>query len=191
MKNKILVLDIETTGFQNEGGLIVEIGAVEMDVQTWEINEVFSSLCREPGLTAKHRDSWIFKNSDLTVEALRQAPPFEEVAAAFQLIVNQYTNGATAFNRVFDINFLHSRGLTFPKLLPCPMLLSTDICKLPGKFDKYKWPSVMEAYAYFFPDIPYNEKHRGADDARHEAMIVAQLIQLGFYKDLQALRATK
>lgn len=179
---KILVVDIETTGFLNEGGSIVEIGAVELDLATGQIAEAFSSVCRESILTAKHRDAWIFKNSDLTVEEVRNAPPFEEVAMEFQELMNNYPAGITAFNRVFDFEFLMSRGLKLPRLLPCPMILATPICKLPGKYGKYKWPKVEEAFTHFFPGTDYTEKHRGADDAFHEAMIVYKLFTLGVFE---------
>ena len=62
------------------------------------------------------------------------------------------------------------------------MLLSTDICKIPGRYGKNKWPSVEEAFAFFFPDEEYSEKHRGLDDAKHEAKIVYRLYQDGVFK---------
>lgn len=184
MESKILVLDIETTGFLNEGGSIVEIGAVELDLSTGDITEVYNSICREKMLTAKHRDAWIFKNSDLTVEAVRDAKSFEMVKFEFQQVIDKYPAGATAFNRSFDFNFLSSRGVKFLKALPCPMLLATDICKLPNKngYSGYKWPKVEEAFAHFFPDVHYKEKHRGADDAFYEATIVHQLYLIGVFK---------
>jgi DNA polymerase-3 subunit epsilon len=69
------------------------------------------------------------------------------------------------------------------------MLLSTNICKIPHKKGKNgkrrkgnKWPSVMEAYKFFFPDNEYIEKHRGADDAFYEADIVFKLYKMGIFK---------
>ena len=182
MQNRILVIDIETTGWLNDGGSIVEIGAVELDLTSDIITEVFNSICREKTLTAKHRDAWIFNNSDLTVEMVRDAPPFEEVAAEFQKLIDKYTEGVTAYNRDFDVPFLQNRRLKFFKLLACPMLLATEVCQIPGKFGKYKWPKVEEAFRHFYPDVEYQEKHRGADDAKHEAMIVWALYQMGEFR---------
>ena len=183
---KILVLDIETTNFLQKGGSIVEIGIVELDLSNGDITTIYDSLCREDILSAKHRDEpfgWIFRNSDLTIDEVRNAPKFEIVKAEVQKILNDYPLGCTAFNNVFDFGFLRDRGLEI-KALPCPMKLSTDICKLPNKngFSNYKWPSVQEAFSYFFPDIEYIEKHRGADDAFHEAMIVYKLFTLDIFK---------
>jgi len=176
---KILILDIETTGFLNQGGSIVEIGIVSLDLDTGKITEVFESLVKEKILTGKHRKEpfgWIFNNSDLTVEDVRNAPGETEVFLQVQAILNKYPLGCTAFNKKFDFDFLKSRRIGI-KELPCPMILSTDICKLPGRYDSYKWPKVEEAFSHFFPDIEYTEKHRGLDDAKHEAMIVYKLYQ--------------
>lgn len=185
--SKIAVIDIETTGFLNQGGSIVEIGIVELDLKNGEIKIVYDSLCRESILTAKHKEEpfgWIFRNSDLTPEMVRYARPFEEVKKEVQNVINSYPLGITAFNKRFDCDFLIDRGIEIKKELPCPMILSTSICKLPNKngYGGYKWPKVEEAFAHFFPDIQYTELHRGADDAKHEAMIVYKLYQLGIFK---------
>lgn len=184
---KILVLDIETTGFLQKGGSIVEIGIVELDLSNGNIKEVYNSLCREEILTAKHREEpfgWIFRNSDLTIDEVRNAPAFEKVKEEVQELINKYPKGCTAYNNTFDFGFLEDRGISFPKKLACPMKLSTSICKIPSTngYGGYKWPSVEEAFSYFFPEIEYNEKHRGLDDAKHEAMIVYKLFQMGEFK---------
>lgn len=188
MENKILVLDIETTNFLKKGGSIVEIGIVELCLDSGEINIIFDSLLREPILTAKHRDrskkfGWIFDNSDLTVEAVREAPSSGYVFAQVQSILNDYPLGCTAYNKKFDFDFLKDRGIVIPNELQCPMLLSTPIvgaCFKNGRVGKF--PNVEEAFAYFLPDVKYTEEHRGADDAKHEAMIVYELCKLGVFK---------
>lgn len=183
MKNKILIIDIETTGFLNKGGLIVEVGAVELDITAGEVNTVFNSLVREGELCEKHKDSWIFNNSDLKYEQLKFADSAHIVYPKVQALVDKYELGATAYNNKFDFDFLEDRGIDFHTKLPCPMLLSTDICKLPGRYPgTYKWPKVEEAYKFFFPESKYIEEHRGADDAKHEAEIVYELIKMGVFK---------
>ncbi|CAG36246.1 3'-5' exonuclease [Desulfotalea psychrophila] len=184
MAKEILIIDIETTNFLKEGGSIVEVGMVALDLESGVTKIIFDSLCREKILTGRHREppfGWIFKNSDLTVEEVREAPDFDSLRAEIQSIINAYPLGATAYNRSFDFDFLESRSLSFPKKLPCPMLLCTDICKIPSpyRYKDYKWPKVEEAWDYFFPDHPYDEKHRGADDALHEAKIVYELYKQG------------
>lgn len=184
---KILVIDIETTGFQNDGGAIVEVGMVSLDLGNGDVAQVFNSICREDILTAKHREppmGWIFENSTLTVNEVREARRLQDMLPEIQQIINCTPLGATAYNRDFDFNFLQSRGVRFGRMLDCPMQVATPILKLPPTRPGtiYKWPKVEEAWRHFFPDTPYEEQHRGADDARHEAMIVYELYRRGLYK---------
>ena len=63
--NKIAVLDIETTGFLSDGGLIVEIGIVELNLSDGSTNVVYDTLVKEEGFCDNHKNSWIFQNSYL------------------------------------------------------------------------------------------------------------------------------
>lgn len=181
---QILVLDIETTDFLQKGGKIVEIGIVQLDLQTGDRCVIFNEVCHERPITLKEvEESWIVKNSDLTVEAIRHSKQLNELRPGIQAILNRYTLGATAFNNAFDFGFLEHRGFVFPKKLPCPMKLSTDVCKIPKKSGYgWKWPNVEEAHRHFFGDVGYIEKHRGADDAWFEAEIVHELYKRGIFK---------
>ena len=181
---KILIVDLETTGFQNDNGKIVEIGLVVLDLETGNKTVLLDVTCREAGMTANDRSAWIFKNSSLTVESVRNAQDLSEIAPLVQRLIDLYPDGITAYNRNFDINFLQSRGFTFPKLLPCPMILCTSICKIPQKNGRggYKFPKAQEAYDYFFPNSGFIEEHRGASDCLMEASIVHQLYKIGIFK---------
>lgn len=185
MKDKILVLDIETVGgFTPRDGFIVEIGIVELNIKTGKVKVLFDSVCRESGMTAKHRKSWIFENSDLTVQEVRDAKMFDEIKPQIQKIISKYKNGCTAYNHAFDFGHLKHRGIEFPKILDCPMKVLTPIMKLPKKKGfGHKWPSVTESVNYLFPDNKkYVEAHRGCSDAVDEAEIVYELIKRGIYK---------
>lgn len=180
---KILILDIETTGFLQSGGKIVEVGIVELDLSNGERKIIFDEVCHETGIKLKEvEESWIVKNSDLTVDAIRYSPNLQKLKPQIQDILNNYPLGCTAFNNAFDFGFLENRGFVFPNKLQCPMKLSTDICKLPSPRGGYKWPKVEEAHLHFFGDVGYIEKHRGADDAFYEAEIVYHLYQIGEFK---------
>lgn len=182
---EILVLDIETSGFLNKGGSIVEIGIVSLDLESGDIKEVFNSLVKEPILDEKHQQApfgWIFKNSDLKFSDLENAPTANEVFPKVQKIIDSYPNGITAYNKKFDFDFLKDRGLTISKELDCPMHLSTNVCEIPGKFGNIKWPNVEEAYKFFFPNEKYVEEHRGLDDAKHEAKIIHELYKRGVFE---------
>lgn len=185
MNNTILVVDIETTGFLNKGGKIVEIGIVKLNLATGEITPAYNSLVKEEGFGPHHTVGaygWIFNNSDLTYEEVDAATGLEEQREEIQALFDQYY--ATAFNKSFDFDFLGDRGFRI-KELPCPMKVATPICKLPNQYgySNYKWPTVEEAWAHFFGDkTGYVEAHRGYDDAIHEAKIVYELYEQGYFK---------
>jgi len=181
--NKILILDLETTGFLNENGKIVEIGIVELNLDNGERKIIYNQVCHERGITlADVEKSWIVQNSDLNVEQIKYSPILDRIKPTVQTILDDYPLGATAFNNAFDFGFMESRGFVFPKKLDCPMKLSTDICQIPSPRGGYKWPKVQEAYDFFFGKTDYIEKHRGADDAFHEAEIVYELYKRGVFK---------
>ena len=184
MKGKMLIIDVETSGFM-PSGKIVEIGAVSLDVETGEISSVFDSLAKPEGITVGEvMNSWIVQNGYIDPAELKTARPLRVVCSEFQSAIDQGEwIGATAFNRAFDFPFLEREGVVLPRALPCPMLLATDVCRLPSRNGKagYKWPKVEEAWAHLV-GTEYVELHRGCDDAIHEARIVWELIKLGVYK---------
>lgn len=193
MSKAILVVDIETSGFLNQGGKIVEIGIVKLNLDNGNITPAFSSLINEEGFNKKHtqgRFGWIFRNSDLEFTDVMQAPSLESQRKEIQELFNKYP--ATAYNKDFDFGFLENRGFQI-KELPCPMLLATPIINLPpaNGYGSPKWPKVEEAWKFFFGDTGYVEAHRGLDDAKHEAKIVYELYERGcFEKDLNSLQPT-
>lgn len=175
---KILIIDIETTGFLGQGGKIVEIGIVELCLNTGEKRIVFDQVIN-PELNNEEIDkSWIVQKGWMKTEEIQKGIGFGFIKMKLQELIYSYPEGATAFNSRFDFDFLESYGIKFPKKLPCPMLISTNICKLPGRYG-YKWPKVEEAYKFFYPNSDYVEIHRGADDAFHEADIVLALHKIG------------
>lgn len=175
------IVDIETTGFLERGGHIVEVGIAGLNIKNGEIKTLFHSVCRESGMTAREREAWIFSHSNLTIEEVRKAPLFDDLKAGIQNALRS-TIGNTAYNKQFDFSFLASRGIDIAKELPCPMLIATNIVKAPPfRYGRYKFPTVEESWKYFFPNEPYIEAHRGLDDARHEAKIVYELYKRGHY----------
>lgn len=183
---KIAVVDIETTGFQNQGGLIVEIGIVGLDLETGHVTDEFESIVKENGFGEEHTTEpygWIFKNSDLNYEDVLQASDLIKSLPEIQAIFDKYLLGITAFNKQFDFGFLKSRGLKITEL-PCIMLSSAPVVDLPPNpgFKDAKWPKVEEAWEHFFPNKAYKEAHRALDDARHEALITYELYKLGKFK---------
>jgi len=174
--DKILVLDIETTGFSHDKDCVLEVGMVELDLTTGKVKSLLDLVFRERHLSARHHNAWIFENNFMTLEEVREAPLFEEKKAAIQKMLNRYDYMA-AWNSDFDSKFLISRGFNLPEVLPCPMKSSASWFGIPNKWGKpNKWASVDEAWKRLFgEDTGYEEIHRGADDAEHEAKIMYEL----------------
>ena len=156
MKNKLLVLDIETTGFNHKDDCILELGIVELDLKTGEIKTLFDEQFQELHLRAKHLNAWIFENKFMKHEDVRGKKDIKEHASRIQLILDLYKDRVTAWNRPFDIDFLTSRGFDFGKELDDPMRVSTEFFKIPFKNNykpgfvsadqNYKWASAQEAW---------------------------------------------
>jgi len=182
--NKILIIDIETTGFLQKGGKIVEVGLVELNLSNGDRTIVFDQVTHEKGITREDVEgSWIVENSTLTVEDVRTSRRLDKLKPEIQDIIYFYESGITAFNNAFDFGFMENRGFVLPNKLACPMKLSTPLCQLPKQWGGgYKWPTVEEAYAFFFGETDYVEAHRGADDAFHEAEIVYELYKRKIFK---------
>ena len=71
--SKILILDLETTGFLNQNGKIVEIGIVELDLTDGSRKIIYNQVCHEKGITMEEvSDSWIVQNSDLNIKILSE-----------------------------------------------------------------------------------------------------------------------
>lgn len=184
MSKKILIVDLETTGFDIKKNKIVEVGIVSLDLDTGDIEMLFDSVCHERPITLKEvESSWIVQNTSMTVEDIRNSPNLEDIKEEIQSILDAYPLGCTAYNNVFDFRYLDDRGFIFPKKLPCPMKSAVSVCNIPGKYGKPKWPNVNEAYKKLVSDDDgYVEIHRGGDDAYHEAQIVYELYKLGKFK---------
>lgn len=184
MGNTILVVDLESTGFNSKADKIVEIGIVSLSLDTGKIIVIFDQPVREEGLLSQHRRSWVFQNSTLTVEEVRNAQRADEIYPQVQIILDAYPLGCTAFNRPFDVRMLSSRGIKFNRDLQDPMRLAQNVCKIPNIFGKggYKQPTFGEVYNHFFPERGYKEAHRGADDAYREAEVIYELYRMGLFK---------
>ena len=142
--NKILILDIETTGFSSTKNKIVEIGIVDLDIETGEKNIIFDMVFNPQIPEEEIESAWIVEKGYMTTEEILNGADIREHLLEIQEIIDSYPNGSTAFNNSFDFRFLESVGFFFQNKLECPMILSTPICKLPNKNGRngYKWPSV-------------------------------------------------
>lgn len=172
---KILVLDIETTGFNEVVDAIVEIGMVLVDTENKKIEKVFSEVVRHSKFDEKkHANSWIFSNSDLKIKDVLKAKDLEYYREKIQELLTKYP--MTAFNMKFDTKFMEANNFTLNKT-KCLMESSRPYNKNLDRFGNKKIPNVEEIYRQFFPEESFVEAHRGCDDAYHEAKILLKLVE--------------
>jgi len=173
---EILIVDIETTGYLVKTDAIIEIGLVLVNTDTNEIKPLFNQVVKDDLFNInKHKNAWIFQNSDLTPEEVQNAKLLKEHYEEIQSLFDKYP--VTAFNKSFDVRFLETKAFKLNHI-KCLMMACVDYVYLKDKRGNKKRPSVQEAYDHFFPDEKYIEKHRGADDALHEAKILLKMCEI-------------
>ena len=188
MKNEIIVLDIETTGFNEREDLILELGIVKLNTETGEITELFDEVFKSPKLKEKHKKAWIFVNGYMNPNELKDAKPFSEYKDEIQAILDPFKGYITAWNRDFDSKFLRANGVTLGDSPGCPMKVSTNHFKIKKpRGNGYKWATAQEAWDRMFPKVKKIEEHRGLDDSIMEAKIIYNLIQEGVYTPFSKL----
>ena len=170
---KIIIIDIETTGFL-PSGLIIEIAIVKLDLESGKTEVIYNELIKEKEFNETHKDSWIFSNSDIKFNEVMKSKEIDK--ETIQNILSEYN--ATAYNKKFDFDFLKSRGFKLNEL-PCPMKISTNICKIQKKVG-YKYPKLKEAWNTIMK-TEYTQLHRASDDALKTAKIVYELYKNGIF----------
>ena len=189
-KTEVCVVDTETTGlFGSPKDKIVDIAVCKITLGEDKVEKIFSSVVGHD--TSKWDDelkhSWIFENTDLTLEMVDKATPEPQVVSN----VTRILNGAnvTSFNFSFDFDrFLYREPWSLQsKIIPfrCVMLASKDICRIPGMYDDYKWPKLAEAYEMIVKGDPAGtegtQAHRALSDAVMASHILLELHKMGCY----------
>lgn len=176
---KLLIVDLETTGLSPKHDAIVEIGLVLVDTKTGETTKIFDEVVKHPKWNPfKHKNSWIFQNTNLTPKEVSKAKPLDEYKDEIQGWFDKYK--ITAFNLPFDSRFLKEYGFKFKKS-KCIMSASHPHSEKIDKRGARKKPSVQEIYNQFFmktENDQYIEEHRAGKDAMDEAKILLHLVEL-------------
>ncbi len=176
-KNKVAIIDIETTGFSRKFDKIIEIGIIELDINTKEKKILFNSPIYEKGVEL-FEENEIFKKIYIDYEEVINAPPLELLQEILKLIFENYR--VAAFNSNFDLGFLKNRGFRFPKKLRDIMKYVREIIP---KTQKYNF---QDAYRYMYnlnenrerkylSEPNYIQQHRAIDDAMYEAELLCFL----------------
>lgn len=172
---KLLFYDTETTG------LPTCYTAPHTDVHNWpRIIELAWELCYEDGTTIRkgcdliEPDGWKMPTDEFWIENGFTQDGNElcgiPIAEALEKFVEAWEEADVliAHNLSYDYPItnceLFRLGLKIPKSRTfCTKLASENICKIPGYKGKYKWPTLTEAYRFFYKKEFDGAHHAGWD----------------------------
>ncbi|MDD5510645.1 MAG: 3'-5' exonuclease [Dehalococcoidales bacterium] len=175
---KIFIVDTETDNVKPQLANILEIGMASLDLETGKIELLFDTLICPPG-PETWTNCWFMNHCGLDPEFIRTAPKFTDIKTGIEAYLS--FGPITAFNLSFDLQVLYKHGVRAGHTWPCLMLTTKDILKLPGRYGDWKYPKFSEAYNWFFPETPFEEKHRAGHDAIHEAKLAYALYKRGYF----------
>lgn len=160
----ILVFDTETTGFPPRGEFdpdnpknpqLVEIAAAlyRFDDEAPKLQGGFSAIIKPDGYEIPEKAASIHGIS--TERAERYGVDIKLAVKMFNALAER-AEMKVAHNIDFDLKIMQAAyaraGLEpdWPDSSYCTMAASTPLCRLPGRFDDYKWPKLQEAHVHFF-----------------------------------------
>lgn len=188
-----LIFDTETTGFPDKRlppehpaqARIVQFAALLLDENFQEI-ESFKHLIKPDGWTISPGAQAVHK---ITMEMCeKDGLPIKEVINKFIKLSDQSVF-RIAHNLHFDkqmveIELALLNSVAVFKITDiCTMLATTPVCCLAGKFGKYKWPKLIEAYYILFKER-FDYAHDAMADVRACARVFKWLVTNGKIKGI-------
>ncbi len=185
------LIDTETTGrIGYPKDLVLDIGIVSVDTQRRKVERVYQSYLGYDvdSWSDYHRNAWIFDNSELTLNDIRDAMPAEDVIEEVRDIVKGQV--VTSYNVAFDFGrFLNLPPWELPDVCrvgECVMIAAGDYFKIPHDyFESYRWPKLSYAYAALTKDDPAGingiQKHTALSDAFMAGYVLLELYERGHY----------
>lgn len=167
---KRLYFDTETTGFPQKPNTpdeacphIVQLAAILVDDAEGEVASM-NVIVRPEGWTVPKEAADVHGITTEKAEAF--GIPIKVALATFSNLV-RVSEQVVAHNFEFDrklvayeVDRLGRIHRIEEKPQFCTMLATVDLCKLPGRYGKFKWPKLMEAH-----EILLGEGFDGAHDA--------------------------
>ena len=174
--DKLLIIDIETSGFSRKDNSIIEIAAIELNINTGEYRALFNSLVKDNNFDVnRYEGSHSYKKTRIKPEDILKARPLLYYKDYLQQLFNCYAVGAFSLNN-FDFKWLESRGFTFPNKFDFQLAVRRIIFKENKEF-KYRGEkfSLRASWFYFLNRIenkqmPEKNKLTVHDGVFHRAL---------------------
>lgn len=169
----ILVFDTETTGKpKNYKAPVTDLNNWPRITQlAWQLytdeGALFDESCKliKPDGWEIPKEEFFIKNNMSTLRCDLYGVPIHDALLEF-ISPLERCHTLVAHNMAFDENILGAevlrtnlRPANRPKRF-CTMLASKDVCRIPGPFNDFKWPSLIEIHRWLF-----QEDFTGAHDA--------------------------
>lgn len=141
-KYKIVVLDLETTGFNKYDDEIVQVSIIDQDE-----NVLLNEYCKP-----EHKTEWpeAATVTGITPEIVADKKPFAFYAPVVEDILNN-AEMILIYNAGFDAAFLHAKGLEFDDSIIRDVML--EFAEIYGDwndyFQNFKWQKLSTAANYY------------------------------------------
>jgi DNA polymerase-3 subunit epsilon len=180
-----LIFDTETTGLVNHKtpDHTVQPYPVQLACILVQGNKIMSmaSIIINPGVPVESAAAAIHGITQEVIETVGM--PLKAATGLFLNFLNR-ADRIVAHNADFDIivteamlyrtlaDYDMDKYRSIPRV--CTMQSTTDICKLPGRFGKYKWPKLDEAYRKLVDPTGF----KGMHDALSDVMACWRLLRV-------------
>ncbi|MCQ2070075.1 MAG: 3'-5' exonuclease [archaeon] len=175
------------------GDLVVDIGICEVSLSKGTVKDVYSAIVGydTDSWTQEMEESWIFENTDLTVDQVRNGVPFSQVRKEVRDVIKG--RWLTTYNVQYDLDkFLYRfpwnvKGL-FNEVRDI-MFSAKDVCKLKSPLygvKEYRYPKLDYAYKTILKGedpagINGVQDHRALSDARVASHLMIKMFNDGQY----------
>jgi DNA polymerase-3 subunit alpha len=182
---KLLVFDTETTGLPKSRTPALE------KPDNWPHLVSISWVILEDNIIVKQRDyiikpeNWIISDDSIRIHGITNELAHGKGHSLLKVMtefMSEQVDAMISHNINFDYNVIINaikwdlefdfKGFNIP--LKCTMLLSKNICKLPGSFASYKLPKLKELYEFIFKRKPNEKKLHGS---LYDTIILTECIQ--------------
>jgi DNA polymerase-3 subunit epsilon len=173
-QERILVFDVETTGFPTKGlplnddkqPHVVQLAWLVATVTTegWKPLTIWSSILSIPKEVSMNPNAEKVHGISKAMTMRHGINPLNALIALTRAI--KTVDRVVAHNLKFDEQLIQIMSARYmpeswdPKDTYCTMLSSVDLCNIPGRWGKPKWPKLQELHKFLF-----GEEFEGAHDA--------------------------